>query len=198
MMTKPQERSTRTTVLIAGAANVFVAVIKIVAGVLTASSALLAEAAHSAADTLNQAFLLASTDQSFFDLEAHYQQIGVVYPTYFECGPGGAAVGGTVARGAVVVGASVARVVVTALPAVEAEVAVTAGLLPVPPACLGGVRAPERATPSTGPTMAAARATPSPARAAAARRPPRAHIFRARDRFRRRPARAKRLPPAAS
>ena len=46
--------------LIAGAANVFVALIKIVAGVLTSSSALLAEAAHSAADTLNQAFLLAS------------------------------------------------------------------------------------------------------------------------------------------
>jgi spore germination protein YaaH len=40
-----------------------------------------------------QAFLLASTDQSFFDLEAHYQQIGVVYPTYFECGPGGAVKG---------------------------------------------------------------------------------------------------------
>ncbi len=40
-----------------------------------------------------QAFLLASTDQSFFDLEAHYQQIGVVYPTYFECGSGGAVTG---------------------------------------------------------------------------------------------------------
>ena len=36
-----------------------------------------------------QAFLLASTDQSFDDLEAHYQQIGVVYPTYFQCGAGG-------------------------------------------------------------------------------------------------------------
>jgi spore germination protein YaaH len=32
-----------------------------------------------------QAFLLASTDQSFADLQAHYQQIGVVYPTYFDC-----------------------------------------------------------------------------------------------------------------
>ncbi len=40
-----------------------------------------------------QAFLLASTDQSFFDLEAHYQQIGVVYPTYFSCGPGGTVTG---------------------------------------------------------------------------------------------------------
>jgi cation diffusion facilitator family transporter len=59
-MPKQQERSTRTTVLIAGAANVFVAIIKVAAGVLTSSSALLAEAAHSAADTLNQVFLLAS------------------------------------------------------------------------------------------------------------------------------------------
>ncbi len=40
-----------------------------------------------------QAFLLASTDQSFFDLEAHYQQVGVVYPTYFECGASGALLG---------------------------------------------------------------------------------------------------------
>jgi divalent metal cation (Fe/Co/Zn/Cd) transporter len=52
--------STRRTVLIAGAANLFVGVIKLVAGVLAGSSAMLAEAAHSAADTLNQAFLLAS------------------------------------------------------------------------------------------------------------------------------------------
>jgi cation diffusion facilitator family transporter len=59
-MSKSEEHATRTTVLIAGAANLFVAVIKAVAGVLTGSSALLAEAAHSAADTLNQAFLLAS------------------------------------------------------------------------------------------------------------------------------------------
>ncbi|HEY2537143.1 MAG TPA: glycosyl hydrolase family 18 protein [Solirubrobacteraceae bacterium] len=40
-----------------------------------------------------QAFLLASTDQSFYDLEAHYQQIGVVYPTYFDCGPAGTITG---------------------------------------------------------------------------------------------------------
>jgi spore germination protein YaaH len=40
-----------------------------------------------------QAFLLASTDQSFSDFEAHYQQIGVVYPTYFECGSRGAVIG---------------------------------------------------------------------------------------------------------
>src|SRR5262249_48800223 len=32
-----------------------------------------------------QAYLLASTDQSFDDFRAHYRQIGVVYPTYFGC-----------------------------------------------------------------------------------------------------------------
>src|ERR1051326_7082682 len=52
--------STRITVLIAGAANVLVGVIKLVAGIMVGSSAMLAEAAHSAADTLNQGFLLAS------------------------------------------------------------------------------------------------------------------------------------------
>ncbi len=33
------------------------------------------------------AFLLASTDQSFEDFKAHYRQIGTVYPTYFDCTP---------------------------------------------------------------------------------------------------------------
>jgi cation diffusion facilitator family transporter len=55
-----EDSPTRRTVLIAGAANVFVGVIKLAAGILVGSSAMLAEAAHSAADTLNQAFLLAS------------------------------------------------------------------------------------------------------------------------------------------
>ena len=37
------------------------------------------------------AFLLATTDESFRDLQRHYQQIGTVYPTYFDCrrGDGG-------------------------------------------------------------------------------------------------------------
>jgi len=52
--------ATRRTVIIAGAANLFVGVIKLMAGLLSGSSAMLAEAAHSAADTLNQAFLLTS------------------------------------------------------------------------------------------------------------------------------------------
>jgi cation diffusion facilitator family transporter len=55
-----EEHSTRKTVLVAGGANLFVALIKIAAGILTGSSAMLAEAAHSAADTLNQLFLLTS------------------------------------------------------------------------------------------------------------------------------------------
>ncbi|MDQ2876920.1 MAG: cation diffusion facilitator family transporter [Actinomycetota bacterium] len=58
-----EEHSTRTTVLVAGGVNLFVAAIKVTAGILTGSSALLAEAAHSAADTLNQVFLLASIRQ---------------------------------------------------------------------------------------------------------------------------------------
>ncbi len=53
-------RSTRHTVLIAGAANICVGTVKLAAGIMVGSSAMLAEAAHSAADTLNQAFLLAS------------------------------------------------------------------------------------------------------------------------------------------
>ena len=57
-------RSTRHTVLIAGAANLFVAAIKLAAGILVGSSAMLAEAAHSIADTLNQAFLLTSVNRA--------------------------------------------------------------------------------------------------------------------------------------
>jgi len=56
----PERNATRRTVIIAGTANLFVGVIKLAAGLLSGSSAMLAEAAHSAADTLNQAFLLTS------------------------------------------------------------------------------------------------------------------------------------------
>lgn len=55
---------TKRTVIVAGIANIVVAVIKAVAGVLTGSSAMLAESAHSVADTLNQAFLLTSIFRS--------------------------------------------------------------------------------------------------------------------------------------
>jgi spore germination protein YaaH len=40
-----------------------------------------------------QAFLLASTYASFADFMTHYRQIGVVYPTYFDCTGGGALAG---------------------------------------------------------------------------------------------------------
>jgi cation diffusion facilitator family transporter len=53
-------QSTTRTVVIAGLANIIVMLAKLVAGVLTGSSAMLAEAAHSFADTLNQIFLFTS------------------------------------------------------------------------------------------------------------------------------------------
>lgn len=55
---------TRRTVIVAGLANILVGLAKLVAGIMTGSSAMLAEAAHSAADTLNQAFLLTSLRQA--------------------------------------------------------------------------------------------------------------------------------------
>lgn len=56
-------KSTTRTVLIAGGANILVMIAKLFAGVLTGSSAMLAEAAHSFADTLNQIFLFTSVRQ---------------------------------------------------------------------------------------------------------------------------------------
>jgi cation diffusion facilitator family transporter len=53
-------RESRTTIVVALAANVFLAVAKLAAGLLTGSAALLAEAAHSAADTVDQLALLGS------------------------------------------------------------------------------------------------------------------------------------------
>jgi cation diffusion facilitator family transporter len=50
----------RKTVLIALAANAFIAVAKLAGGLLSGSAAMFAEAAHSLADTTNQAFLLVS------------------------------------------------------------------------------------------------------------------------------------------
>src|SRR5246127_5855139 len=52
--------ATRRTVIVAGAANILVGLAKLAAGIISGSSAMLAEAAHSAADTLDQAFLLTS------------------------------------------------------------------------------------------------------------------------------------------
>ncbi len=52
------------TVVVAGGANFAIAVAKIVAGALTGSSAMLAEGAHSVADTVNQLFLLTAITRS--------------------------------------------------------------------------------------------------------------------------------------
>ncbi len=41
-------------------------------------------------------FLLASTGASFRAFQAHYQEIGTVYPTYYECNPDGTFYGGDV------------------------------------------------------------------------------------------------------
>src|SRR3954451_1119900 len=54
----------RKTILVALAANAVIAVTKLAGGLVSASSALLAEAAHSIADATNQAFLLVSLSLS--------------------------------------------------------------------------------------------------------------------------------------
>jgi cation diffusion facilitator family transporter len=64
--------STRGTVLIAGAANLLVGAIKLAAGIMVGSSAMLAEAAHSAADTLNQGLLLTSVHRGARPADARH------------------------------------------------------------------------------------------------------------------------------
>jgi cation diffusion facilitator family transporter len=56
--------ATRRTVIVAGAANILVGLVKLAAGIMTGSSAMLAESVHSAADTINQTFLLVSLRQA--------------------------------------------------------------------------------------------------------------------------------------
>jgi len=57
-------QESRRTVLVALAANAAILVVKTIGGLVSGSSALLAEAAHSLADTANQGFLLASLGRS--------------------------------------------------------------------------------------------------------------------------------------
>jgi len=52
------------TVLLAGGANLAIAIAKLVGGLISGSTAMLAEAAHSFADTLNQVFLMAAIKRS--------------------------------------------------------------------------------------------------------------------------------------
>ncbi|MGW3591136.1 cation diffusion facilitator family transporter [Streptomyces fungicidicus] len=63
-MTTRSDRRTRVTVLVALAANLVIAVAKAVGGLLAASPALLSEAAHSVADSMNEVFLLAALRRS--------------------------------------------------------------------------------------------------------------------------------------
>src|SRR5439155_5456802 len=57
-MPGPMESESRKTVLVALGANAGIALAKLVAGIAGGSSAMLAEGAHSIADTTNQLFLL--------------------------------------------------------------------------------------------------------------------------------------------
>ncbi|MFI7344564.1 cation diffusion facilitator family transporter [Streptomyces sp. NPDC050085] len=59
-----EDRKTRLTVLVALCANLLIAVAKAVGGLISASPALLSEAAHSVADSLNEVFLLAAVRRS--------------------------------------------------------------------------------------------------------------------------------------
>ncbi|WP_328420165.1 cation diffusion facilitator family transporter [Streptomyces sp. NBC_00443] len=63
--TEPKaDRRTRVTVLVALTANLVIAVAKAVGGLLAQSPALLSEAAHSVADSMNEVFLLAALRRS--------------------------------------------------------------------------------------------------------------------------------------
>jgi cation diffusion facilitator family transporter len=65
--TRRSTAASRRTVLIALASNAIVAVVKAIGGLVSGSTAMLAEAAHSIADTSNQAFLLVSISLSSRD-----------------------------------------------------------------------------------------------------------------------------------
>jgi len=62
--TASADRRTRLTVLVALGANLLIAVAKAVGGLVSGSPALLSEAAHSVADSLNEVFLLAALRRS--------------------------------------------------------------------------------------------------------------------------------------
>lgn len=63
-MAEKEKDGSLGTVLVAGTANLAIAIAKIVAGALTGSSSMLAEGAHSVADTVNQVFLLTALTRS--------------------------------------------------------------------------------------------------------------------------------------
>lgn len=61
---KSADDESAATVLLAGAANLAIAIAKLVGGLISGSTAMLAEAAHSFADTLNEIFLMAALKRS--------------------------------------------------------------------------------------------------------------------------------------
>ncbi|MBK1783912.1 cation diffusion facilitator family transporter [Prauserella cavernicola] len=60
----PKSGESTLTVLLAGAANLAIAVLKAIAGVITGSAAMLSEAAHSVADTFTEVLLLTALRRS--------------------------------------------------------------------------------------------------------------------------------------
>ncbi|HEU4568302.1 MAG TPA: cation diffusion facilitator family transporter [Marmoricola sp.] len=58
------DKGSKFTVLLAGGANLVIAVAKAVGGIMSGSSAMMSEAAHSVADTLNQVFLMTAIHRS--------------------------------------------------------------------------------------------------------------------------------------
>lgn len=66
------DQKTHGTVLLALMANLVIAAAKVAGGVVTGSPALLAEAAHSVADSINEVFLLAALTRSQRVADAHH------------------------------------------------------------------------------------------------------------------------------
>ena len=58
------DEGSKLTVLLAGGANLLIAIAKAAGGILSGSSAMMSEAAHSVADTLNQVFLMTAIRRS--------------------------------------------------------------------------------------------------------------------------------------
>ncbi len=61
---QPTKDESTGTVLLAGIANLSIAIAKAIGGLISGSTAMMAEAAHSVADTLNQVFLMAALKRS--------------------------------------------------------------------------------------------------------------------------------------
>jgi cation diffusion facilitator family transporter len=70
---EPRGDESTGTVLVAGFANLAIAIAKTIGGLISGSTAMLAEAAHSMADTLNQVFLMAALRRSKKPADAHHQ-----------------------------------------------------------------------------------------------------------------------------